>query len=372
MSVDQDGSLVSSVPPWVWLVVGVGFTALAGNRFNVGLLGWVVAVPWLLYLRRTRGWTARGLLLLALQVGAFLNILKIVTDPLPWFFALMFSVPSAVASFGAYLLFEAARRRLGDRWGVVLFPSLVVLLEWVAFTWSDMGSWGSLAYTQLGNPALLQVASLFGLTGVSALLAAVSALVAAAVASPRPRHWWREVAGVSALVVLAHAFGAVRMERTLDGPMVAVATVTSDIGPTPEVLGDPAVLADTNDRLFARTEAAAAQGAQVIVWNEGATAVHPEEEDALLARGHAVAAARGVDVVMGYVVLLDGMTRFENKYVWMTPEGPVEAYRKHHPVPGEGSVRGTAPLVAHDRPYGRAAGAICYDYDIPTFFKSGV
>lgn len=29
-------------------------------------------------------------------------------------------------------------------------------------------------------------------------------------------------------------------------------------------------------------------------------------------------------------------------------------------------MRGTAPIVALDRPYGRVAGAICYDYDFPS------
>ena len=66
------------------------------------------------------------------------------------------------------------------------------------------------------------------------------------------------------------------------------------------------------------------------------------------------------------VPLIDSAYVYENKYVWMTPEGPIETYFKHHPVPGEGAVPGTTPLVAHQRPYGVAAGAICYDYDFPS------
>ncbi len=358
-------SLAAGVPPWAWLLLGIAFTALAGNRFNVGLVGWVAAVPWLLHLRRTSGWKARGMMFLAMQVGMFLNILKIVTDPLPWFFALMFSVPMAISGYAAYVLFEAVRRRLGDRWGLVLFPSLVVVLEWLTYTGSEMGSWGAMAYTQLGNPAVMQMASLFGLTGVSVLLGAVSGLLAVLLDSPAPRRWWPAVVGVSAAVLLAHAYGAVRLDRTLDGPLVTVATVTSDHGPTPEVLADAALLTEMTDSLFARTAEAADQGAEVVVWAEGATAVLPDDEAALISRGAAAARAQGIDLVMAYVVLLDGMPRFDNKYVWFGPDGEVETYRKHHPVPGEGSIQGTDPLVAHDRPYGRAAGAICYDYDFP-------
>ena len=65
------------------------------------------------------------------------------------------------------------RRRLGDVWGIVLFPALSVLNEWLGSYVSPMGSWGSLAYTQIDNLPFLQLASVFGLTGISALLGLV-------------------------------------------------------------------------------------------------------------------------------------------------------------------------------------------------------
>lgn len=357
--------LAAAVPDGVWLLLGTALMALAGNRFSIGITAWVAAVPWLLHLRRTSGPRARLALLLALQVGAFLNIAKIITEPLPWYFALMFSVPAALGAWLGYLLFEALRRRLGDRWGLALFPALVVSLEWLGASTSELGSWGALAYTQLDNPALLQVVSLLGFTAIGLLISAVSALLAVVLDSPQPRRWAPVGAGLAGVVLLAHAYGAVRLDRVLDGPLVTVATVTSDIGPTPAGLPSEAELARGTDDLFARTVEAAERGARLIVWNEGATAVAPAGEAALVARGRAVAEAHGVDVVLAYVVPLDGLDRFENKYVWVTPDGPVETYDKHHPVPGEGAIAGTAPLRVLDRPYGHAAGAICYDYDFP-------
>lgn len=44
-------------------------------------------------------------------------------------------------------------------------------------------------------------------------------------------------------------------------------------------------------------------------------------------------------------------------------------YQKHHPVPGEPSIRGTEPLRVLARPYGRVGGAICYDYDFPALAR---
>ena len=67
------------------------------------------------------------------------------------------------------------------------------------------------------------------------------------------------------------------------------------------------------------------------------------------------------------VLIEETPLRLENKYVWFAPNGEVlDTYHKHHPVPGEPSIRGSAPLRTVDRPYGRAAGAICYDYDFPS------
>ncbi|MEM6925641.1 MAG: nitrilase-related carbon-nitrogen hydrolase, partial [Myxococcota bacterium] len=100
-------------------------------------------------------------------------------------------------------------------------------------------------------------------------------------------------------------------------------------------------------------------------------AIEADDEAAFLERAAAFTELHGVDVLFAYVVpLTGGEYRYENKYVWMTPEGPLETYFKHHPVPGEGAVPGTEPLVAHVRPYGTAAGAICYDYDFPGMSKA--
>jgi len=358
-------TMARRLPPWAWLCLGVAFSALAGNRFNVGVLGWVASVPLLIHLRHTSGWRARLWLLGALQLGHFLNVLKIITEPIPWFFAPMFSVPSATTAFVAFLLFEGLRRQLGDRWGVALFPALVVGLEWLGATGSEMGSWGALAYTQLGNPALLQLASVFGLAGIGALLAATSGLLAVLLDSRGPERWMSALIGLAIAILAAHAYGAWRLDRVLPGPSVAVGTVTSDIGMTPEGLPPDDVLKAGTEQLFDRTRLAIAQGAKLVVWNEGATAVTADTEPALLQRAGRLAQDTDTDIVLAYVLPLDGMARFENKYVWVGPEGIVETYFKHHPVPGEGSVRGEDPIQVWARPYGRAGGAICYDYDFP-------
>ncbi len=386
---------LQSLPTWSWLVSGIVITALSGMRFNVALLGWIAGVPWLMYLRSQQGRWRWILFLLALQLGTFLQVGKIVTEPISWLMVPLFSVPMALGAGVTYLGFEWMRRRLGDIWGIALFAALATVLEWTSWTTSELGSWGSAVYTQIDNTALLQICSLFGLGAPSLLIAAVSATVAVLIASAQPRlvtskspaatpqgsaqdgegatfnlrglrtSPWLAAGVVALLVAAAHIYGSFRMYQEQPGPMVKVAAIVSDIGMGPGGLPDEKVLRKGTDDLFARSEQAAKAGAKVIAWNEGATAIDPEKQEKFLARAQRLSSEFQVDLVVAYVVPLDGMKRFENKYVWLTPESEAQTYFKHHPVPGEGSVRGDAPITVLDRPYGKVAGAICYDYDFP-------
>jgi apolipoprotein N-acyltransferase len=352
------------LPPWAWLLLGAVLMALSGMRFGVAALAWIAPVPWLIYLRQTSGWRSRLGFAVVVQLALLLQIAKIVTAPIPFAAAPMFSVPMALGATVLFIAFEAWRRRLGDGWGLVLFPALAVLSEWVSASGSELGSWGASAYTQIDNLPLLQTASIFGLAGIGWLMAQAAAVIAVGLAAPRQRGW-RPVGLVTAvLFIVAQLWGAVRLSTDLEGPEVLVAGVVSDIG-MDGGLPSPDAVATGTDALFARSEAAASAGAALVVWNEGATLVEHADEAGFLARGQAMSAATGADLVLAYVVPLDGMRRFENKYVWMTPTGAEQTYLKHHPVPGEGSVAGTAPFEVRSRPYGQVGGAICYDFDFP-------
>jgi apolipoprotein N-acyltransferase len=158
--------IAARVPMWAWLALGVALTALSGMRFGVAALAWVAPVPWLIYLRHTTGWRSRLAFAGALQIGLLLQILKIITAPIPALMAPMFSVPMALGATVAFVLFESWRRRAGDGWGLLLFPALSVVFEWAGASGSELGSWGAAAYTQIDNLAPLQTTAVFGLSGI--------------------------------------------------------------------------------------------------------------------------------------------------------------------------------------------------------------
>jgi apolipoprotein N-acyltransferase len=125
--------------------------------------------------------------------------------------------------------------------------------------------------------------------------------------------------------------------------------------------------------LFARTRKAskALTGTELIVWNEGSAMVLPEEEAAWHDSLGALATECEAALVAAYVVLLsESPLKYENKYLFVEPNGKVSTYWKREPVPGEPADKGRAPAETHTINNTKIAGAICYDYDFPYLAKA--
>jgi apolipoprotein N-acyltransferase len=356
-----------TLPSWALLGLGGAATVLVGGlRWNVAALAWVAPVPFLLFLKRSQGWKARFALLAVLLLATHVQVAKIVTAPVPFAMVPMFAAPIAFVAWLVYVGWDLLRARSGEGWAIYAFPALMALAEIGGYRLTEGGTWGTAASTQLEDLPLIQLLSLTGSSGLAFLMGWVASWLAALLAAS-DRGWLKVHAAVLGLALLGvFTYGSIRIfasqERT-----VRVAGVVSEVGLGAGGLPSPEVLARNLDDLFGRSAAAAGQGARLVVWNEGASAVRKEDEPSVVARGQALAREKGIDLVLAYIVPLgESPFTFENKYVWITEKGEVlETYLKHHPVPGEGSVRGTEPLRVHQRPYGAAAGAICYDYDFP-------
>ena len=357
---------VPALPPWALLGLGGVVTVPVGLRWNVAALAWVAPVPFLLFLRRSHGWKARFTLLAVLMVVTHLQVLKIVTNPIPFGMVPMFALPIALVAWFVYVGWDILRARSSEAWAIYGFPALTALAEIAGYRLTEGGTWGTTATTQLENLPLIQLLSLTGSSGLAFLLGWVASLLAAFLAAS-DRRWLKVHAAILGVTLLGvFTYGSIRVFASQDRT-VRVGGVVSNLGLDAGGLPSREALGKNLDDLFERSAAAADEGARLVVWNEGASAIHKDDEPAALARGQSLARERGIDLVLAYIIpLSEKPFTFENKYVWISENGVVlETYLKHHPVPGEGSVRGTEPLRVHPRPYGTTAGAICYDYDFP-------
>jgi apolipoprotein N-acyltransferase len=357
------GAAADRVPTWLLAVAGIVAVAIAGNRAGVAALAWIAPVPVALAATRLRGVRGRALLLLACAAAMSLQTLKLVGGPATPVFALAFGVPIGALLWAQLALWDLVQRRAGPAWSIPAFAALSALAD-LAGLHSPAGAWATTAASHAENLPLLQLASLGGLALVGLVAALPTGAAAALLLAPAGRRPWRSAALAATGVLAAHAWGTLRLDRQPSDATLAVAAVTVDFPPVLRSIED---LRGNVDLLLARTELAARRGARLVIWNEVATLVDPEDVPVLEARAADVARRHGIDLVLAYgVVVSRAPFRMDNRYRWLGPDGVVlDGYSKHFLPPGEPSVPGTGPLRVIDRPWGRAGGALCYDYDDP-------
>lgn len=349
------------------MLLGLGAFAivLSAYRWGIAPLAWVAPVPFLIVQRHTQGWRDRLLLLLIVAVASIIQVAKIITAPLPLVLAIPFALPSALSAWLLLVGTEAIRRHVGELAALAAFVALTGLAEWTACVSSPLGMWGTGASTQVDNLVLLQFASVAGVPGIGMVMALAAAALAMWLGcNAAIRHRVAVAAGV--LIVGVLGWGAWRLDSAPQLRTVSVAAVVIDAGP--ETSSDAAQRAANLGLALQRTSIAAQRGAQLIVWNEAAVFTVPSDEPALLNQVASLARANSVDIVAAYAVVQPtSPVTYDNKFVWVTATGEtIDTYRKHHPVPGEPSLRGDAPMRSHRHAWGVAGGAICYDFDFPS------
>lgn len=350
-----------------WILAGTTLTLLAANRWGLPELSWIATAPFLVVAGRARGRDWLGLAL-GVTVGQTLAVAKILSSPLPPAMALVFGLPMAVGALLLLGLWRLARDRAGAGAALYAWPALVALSDWAGFATSELSAWTTSANGVATHPVWMQLTALGGMGLLGAVVAWPSAWLATVWLEGELRPWRIHGAAGLALLSLLAGYGVWRLDRAADlgGPSLRVAAVTTDLGLGAGGPPGEAELLANDEALFARSAEAVARGARVVAWNEAASFVPPAREAALLARGAAFARDQDVDLILAYAVPISAdPLQFRNEYAWFGPEGEIRHYAKHHPVPGEPSVKGEGPLQVVDRPWGRAGGAICYDWDFP-------
>jgi len=374
-----------------WLVAAVLLLLVANGRDNVAVAAWLAPIFLVRFIRSRRPW--RGLLVCWLALAATWAFQFRGMAPLP---GVLYVV--IVAVFGAVgTLPYAADRLLAPRLSglrsTLVLPSAWVTIEYLLTTFTPYGSWGSVAYTQHENLALLQILSVTGIYGITFLIgwcAAVANWVwEQGLAAPRVRRGALVFATVAIAVPVA---GGLRLALCApDAETVRVASLTRpeiDLFPDVEVarrmLGGTATAEDIDavrsrgraidDDLLARSEREARAGARIVFWGEGNGFSFAEDEAALIQRGAEVARRNGIYLGLGMATWNPGSPKpMENKLVLIDPLGELAwEYWKSIPVPGQEAAimaRGDGRIKSVETPYGIVAGAICYDMDFPWLLR---
>ena len=362
---------------------------------------WVALTPLLVVLHDIR---SRGLAFgLGLTTGAIHF-----AGTLPWLTQVMiefggFPLPVGVAINGllvAYLaLFPAAFAvmlvvlctRLGS-WGLLGAAPIWLTTE-LGRLWLLGGfPWELLGYSQTSVLPVAQLASVFGVHGVTLLVVLINSAVALALVGPRVYRGavLAAATGVLGLVVLFGMWRLTDNRLVRDGTPLRVGLVQGNI--LQDDKWDPAMRSTILNRYLDLSRQSAAAGARLIVWPEAATPFRFENDP----DGEAIrqlARTTGAHLLFGSVQRRQApVPQTFNAAFVLQPDGETAAvYRKIHLVPfGEyvpfrSLLFFASPLVEAVAPFSPGIGpvtlpigghlistAICYEIIYPALVRSFV
>jgi len=306
------------------------------------------------------GWIALTPLLVALSGAALRRAFLLgLTTGIIYFTGTLYWITGVLAAYGGLQTWVAVLINAGLIAYLALFPALFALITrrivmaygrsalmaapvvWVAteLARSSITSfpWELLGYSQVTVLPIAQLASLFGVYGLSMLVAAVSAALAFAAAGPRQGPVRYMPAAGAVMIVLAIAvWGSRRVaasEWTRAGEPIRIGMIQGNVDQAQkwDVKRASAIFQDYVNL----TRQAIREGAQLVLWPESSTPFLFEEDLPAAAVVRTLAQQARVPIVFGSDQIERGRPdRFFNSAFLVRADGTTGGvYRKMHLVP---------------------------------------
>jgi len=351
------GRWLAPLAAWIGPVLIMRFTRdhKVGRGYVLILVGWILAV-----------FIAFGQFFEP-PTGIFIVLLN----------GFLFSLP--------YLADRLISPRLRGFSSTFVFPLAATALEFFYIYTNPVGTWGATGFSQYGVLALMQLASVTGMIGITFLMGWFAAVANWAWENRERRaEILRGLGAFGAVLAVVFIFGFVRLNLTPTSgteETVRVASINEQSLNTVFELAagmtDPddleAVFQSHLEAYFNGTEREAQAGAEVIVWPElSATVIGPEGEAALVARAQEVARQYGIYLALPLFVRPHDLSDpYENKLLLVDPAGAVvmEHIKYGGTIMEPGRLVGDGKLQTVDTPFGVLSGVICYDMEYPAVIR---
>ena len=266
-------------------------------------------------------------------------------------------LPLTIAFPLALVFSRMVQRRASALATLLAFPACWTAFEFLYGLVAPNGSYGSLAYSQMSAPLLIQSASLFGMYSITFLICLfANALAMALHPSLRSSRLLALGLGICALAVV---FGWARLSRPQPGG-VTVGAFVDESAVLTAYRSDTLVSAVEVSTAYANAiRQAAEQGVQFAVTSEGGIEARRDWRDAILAPLLAVTQQTGVQIIAG----VGEVKPSADLAFALQPKGDLRIYAKRHLVP----FVETEFMPGHSSGWlgdGRAV-EICKDMDFP-------
>lgn len=267
----------------------------------------------------------------------------------------------------------------------LIFPLAVTAIEMLSVNGSPLGNFGAAGYAQYSFSAVLQLTAVTGMLGIAFLngwFASVMNWVW--LQAHNPQGWHPQLkAGLlihTAVLFVAFGYGFMRLQTTptpeTTVPIASFTLTELDIAHLNELATtDRATFrAETqaiHQAYLEQTAVAAADGAKIVLWPEGAGIGLEEDVDTLMTQGKALAQEHGLYLAIPtFTMHPDSDAQAINQLQIIDPQG--EIVLTHIKYGGnfiEGTVAGNGILQTVETPYGTLSGVICWDTDFPNIIR---
>lgn len=368
----------------VFLLISAGSLMMVSNlNMAIPAAAWIYPVCMMRFLRVQKA--GRGLaagLVISILAACVMNWRLLSLDYFTDSFRLTAGVAMGILLFLPFIADRLISVRLRGVKSTLIFPAVFTVMEYLV-SLSPNGTWGALAYTQYGSFSLMQLASVTGMWGITFIISWFASTANYIVENGmKERGSIRAVSIYAAVLVGVLLYGGARLAfPTTPDRTVCAAGLTSldEISfqfDSPDWKNNKDAHARSmrqQEDFLQRTKLAAGMGAQIVCWQEYATAVFEEDEDDFKSRAVEIARHEKLYLLAPYALLTQDPMKNEwkNKLLWVDPEGEIIAeYRKTRPSgvlekvqPGSGVI----PVI--DSPWGKMAAAICTDQEYPRLIR---
>jgi len=359
---------------YLWLLIGM----LLSFAWRVPLVWWLSPIFMLRFMRSQKVW--RGFLLvwlagyLASIPPMYTMLNALMPSPLPVFLVTT-AITALITSALPYLADRLMAPRLKGFTATLVFPLIVVSIDYLSAKSNPLGSIGAQAYFQYGNLALMQLLSITGMWGVVFLVSWLGPVVN--YAWERGFEWKairRNILVYAGIMLAVLLFGGARLAYAPQAAStVRVHGITAvdmrqnwpALNRLQEQSGWEAMRqksAEYQDLYFEQTVHEAQAGAQLVHWPEMAVMVAGEDEPAFLAKAQQIARQGGIYLAMGIGTKFQDGLPWENKLVVIDPAGDIVLeHHKYALVALEGTKGGDGVLRTVETPFGTLSGIVCND-----------
>ena len=270
-----------------------------------------------------------------------------------------------------------------------VYPFAAATIELINIYTNPVGTWGATGFTQYGNLAIMQLASVTGMIGITFLMGWFASVTNWVLENrDRRSEIIRGLGAFGAVLTVVFIFGFLRLNLMLTSETNETIRIAGITAETQGAVYDPVggfmnwkqqseigrlAVQSHWDAYIDATVREAQAGAQLIVWPEIAGLTYSSELASLTARAQDIARQHGIYLAVPLAVFypLDTGQPYENKLLLIDPTGAIvmEHVKYGGAITSPGMLVGDGKLQTVETPFGVFSGVICWDQDYPAIIQ---